>query len=221
MNRKLKPVAIALTLIVWAPALVADTLVLTSGRRVQGELIGVRGREIEFEERDGGRRRVLRIPRADIVRIEFEPEGPPFGGGFGRDDRRDDRDRRDDVIAGIPRGMRERNVNVTAREAWTDTGIEIRAGQQIYFSASGETRWGPNRRDGAAGERNSPVNRGRPLPERPAAALIGRIGDGNDIFFIGDDPGPFRARSSGRLHLGINDDVLTDNTGSLRVTVSY
>jgi hypothetical protein len=110
-------------------------------------------------------------------------------------------------------------VNVTARNAWTDTGIDVRPDQQVYVQASGETRWGPNRRDGAAGERNSPYNAGRPLPDRPAAALIGRIGD--DMFFIGADPGPFRMRSGGRLYLGVNDDVLTDNTGALQVKVSY
>jgi hypothetical protein len=208
--------AVALTVFAAAPALLADTLVLTNGRRVQGELIGVYGREIEFEEREAGRRRALRIPRGDIARIEF---GPAEQGrdGFAPDERREER--RDDSAGGIPRGMRERQVNVTAREQWTDTGIDVRGGQAIYFQASGETRWGPNRRDGAAGERNSPVNPGRPLPDRPGAALIGRIGD--DLVFIGGEAGPFRMRSSGRLFLGINDDVLTDNTGSLRVTVSY
>jgi len=38
---------------------------------------------------------------------------------------------------------------------------------------------------------------------------------------VGADTGPFRARDSGRLYLGINDDVLTDNSGNLRVTISY
>jgi hypothetical protein len=213
--------ALALVLLL-SPGLVADTLVLTNGRRLQGELIGVSGRDIEFEERDG-RRRVVRIPRNEIARIEFDN-----GTSFDRDrsDAREERreERREnlgDGDRGTPRGMRERTANVTAREAWTDTGVDIRAGQSIYFAAAGETRWGPGRRDGAEGERNSPVNQGRPLPDRPAASLIGRIGDGNDVFFIGGDPGPFRARSSGRLYLGINDDVLTDNSGSLRVTVSY
>jgi hypothetical protein len=112
-------------------------------------------------------------------------------------------------------------VNVTAREPWTDTGIDVRAGQAVYFSAEGEIQWGPGRRDGAGGERNSPSNANRPLPDRPAAALIGRIGDGNDVFFIGGDAGPFRVRASGRLYLGVNDDVFTDNTGSLRVTVNW
>lgn len=90
----------------------------------------------------------------------------------------------------------------------------------MYFVASGEWRWGPNRRDDAAGERNSPRNYLRPMPGQPAPALIGRIGDGAAPFIIGAEAGPFRVRSSGRLYLGINDDVLTDNTGSLRVTIS-
>jgi hypothetical protein len=205
--------AIAVMVLVAGAAAWADTLVLRDGRRVQGELVGVAGRDIEFEERSGWNRRVIRIPRRDIARVEFDDDQP------GRDVRDDDR-RSGDVFTGVPRGMRERQVNVTAREQWTDTGIDVRPGQPIYFQSSGETRWGPNRRDGAAGERNSPYNAGRPLPDRPAAALLGRIGD-NDLFFIGDQPGPFRIRSGGRLYLGVNDDVLTDNTGALRVTVSY
>ena len=167
-------------------------------------------------ERSGFNRRIVRIPRRDIARIEFQDEQ------FGQDDRRDDR--RDNlppaVAGGVPRGMRERQVNVSAREQWIDTGIDVRAGQQIFFQPSGEVRWGPNRRDGAAGERNSPFNAGRPLPDRPAAALIGRIGE-RDVFFIGADTMPFRLRSTGRLYLGVNDDVLTDNTGALQVKISY
>ena len=215
MNRRIAAITVmivAATAMTWA-----DTLVLTNGRRVQGELIGVSGRDIEFEERSGFNRRVVRIPRRDIARIEFDENGSQFS-----DDRRDDR--RDTVppaVTGeIPRGMRERQINVTAREQWSYTGVDVRAGQLIYFRTTGETRWGPNRRDGAAGERNSPYNAGRPLPDRPAAALIGRIGE-RDVMFIGDDQMPFRVRSAGRLYLGINDDVLTDNTGALRVTISY
>jgi hypothetical protein len=209
---------LGLSLIVSSASLLADTLVLTNGRRVQGELIGVYGREVEFEERDGGRRRTVRVPRNEIDRIEFNDRDSFFD----RDRDRDrDRDDRTDGAVTIPRGMRERVVNVTAREQWTDSGIDVRPGQPIYFMASGEVRWGPNRRDGADGERNSPRNPGRPLPDRPAAALIGRIGGGNDLFFIGGEQGPYRARSGGRLFLGINDDVLTDNSGILRVTVYY
>ena len=208
---------LGLSLLVSTASLCADTLVMNNGRRLQGELIGVYGREIEFEERDGNRRRTIRVPRADIDRIEF---GNDRDSSFDRDRDRD-RDDRTDTSGGIPRGMRERLVNVSARDQWTDSGIDVRPGQSIYFTASGEVRWGPNRRDGVEGEKNSPRNNARPLPDRPAAALIGRIGDRNEYFFIGGDAGPYRARSGGRLYLGINDDVLNDNSGAFRVTVSY
>jgi hypothetical protein len=112
---------------------------------------------------------------------------------------------------------------VTANVAWSDSGIDVRAGQDIYLSAGGIIRWGPgDRRDGPDGERNSPSNSGRPMPNRAAGALIGKVGaDSGDLFFLGSQEGPIRMRSSGRLFLGINDDVLADNQGNFRVTVYY
>lgn len=199
---------IAAVVLVSGASLWADTLVLRDGRRIRGELVGVYGREVEFEERSGRSRRPLRIPRRDIERIEFDDDDS--------DSRGIDRDGR-----GLPRGMRERQVGVSASQPWIDTGVDVRAGQEIYFSASGQVRWGPGRRDGPEGERNSPNNPGRPIPNRPGAALIGKIGDRDEFFFIGDENGPFRARSSGRLFLGINDDVLNDNSGSFRVLIYY
>ena len=89
--------------------------------------------------------------------------------------------------------MRERQVIVSADVAWNDTGIDVRAGQTIYFEAQGRVRWGRDRQDGPAGERNSPANPNRPMGNRNAAALIGKIG--NDMFFIGDETGPIRVRS--------------------------
>jgi hypothetical protein len=103
---------------------------------------------------------------------------------------------------------------------WNDAGIDVRAGQTIYVTATGRVSWGPGRRDGPAGERNSPRNATRPIPSRPAAALIGKIGN-QDPFFIGDEEGPIRMRESGRLSLGINDDYLDDNSSNFRVTVYY
>src|SRR5262249_18391343 len=141
--------------------------------------------------------------------------------GFDRDDRRDENrdERRDD--RGRPSGLRERTVSVDSWVAWIDTGVDVRAGQSVYFSATGRVRWGPNRQDGPGGEHNSPRNDGRPMPSRQAAALIGRVGESNDYFFIGDETGALRMRSGGRLFLGVNDDFLKDNTGSFRVTVYY
>ena len=205
-----------LLVLVLGVTLGADTLVMRDGRRVEGQLVGIRDGVVEFEAQRGlfGRERV-RVDLNDVTRIEFDrvngnrPDNDyndrPGGGGGG----------------GRPPGMRERSVNVNASEQWRDTGVVVRGGQTLYFQASGRVRWGPGRQDGPDGERNSPRNEARPMPNRPAAALIGRIGESNDYFFIGDDTGAIRVRGNGRLYLGINDDYLRDNSGAFRVTVYY
>ena len=186
----------------------ADTLYMRDGSRVQGELISVRNGTVEFEERRSySTGRTLRLDRDEVVRIELETVRRSGGTDF--------------ISGGRPSGMRERQTIVSADVPWNDSGIDVRAGQTIFFEAQGQVRWGRDRRDGPAGERNSPSNPNRPMGNRNAAALIGKIGSGNDLFFIGDDAGPIRARSSGRLYLVINDDVLKDNSGNFRVVVHY
>jgi hypothetical protein len=213
--------AVAAVLLVAAATASADTLVLKSGERVQGRLLTVRDGVVEFEETRGNRLRVMRIDQDEIRSIEFDrytfdpsDRDPRVGGGGSAGQ---------GAGAGEvtrPRGLRERDVEVPARTAWTDTGVDVRAGQTVYFTAAGRVRWGPRRQDGPEGERDSPRNPGRPIPSRPAAALIGRVGE-DAPFFIGADQAGIRVRSGGRLHLGINDDVLDDNTGELRVTVYF
>ena len=202
------PVALMLAL----PAgLQADTLYLRNGTRIEGELIGVRNGTIEFEERRSfGSSRTVRVDRNEIERIEFDNRGSTSSTNSINSS---------NTAGGRPGGMRERQTSVLSIQQWTDTGIEVRAGQTVYFEAQGKVRWGKDRTDGPEGEHNSPPNANRPMSNRNAAALIGKIG--NDMFFIGGDTGPMRMRSSGRLYLGINDDVLTDNSGNFRVVVYY
>ncbi len=110
---------------------------------------------------------------------------------------------------------------MSARQAWTDTGIDLTTGDVVRFSAEGSVVRGPGQEDGPAGEMNSPISDRRPVPARPAGALLGRIGtSASDVFFIGGDRGAFRVRASGRLYLGINDHYLADNSGSFEVRVS-
>jgi len=122
------------------------------------------------------------------------------------------------------RNLRQLAVLVNANRQWTDTGITVRAGDVIRFDPTGVIQWGPGRQDGPGGEVNSPYNRNRPMADQPGGSLIGRIGTGTgtgDMFYVGADRGTFRARTSGRLYLGVNDDYLPDNSGSFRVIVEH
>jgi hypothetical protein len=198
----------------------ADTLVLRDGTQVNGRLIEVRNNTIEFEPYRRGQS-TMRINKRDVRRIEFDNDGGGSDSGFDRPGGdRPGYDRPGRPGGGDYGGQREREVNVPARERWLDTGVEVRSGQVIRFQASGRVRWGPGRQDGPEGEDNSPHNPGRPIPSRPAAALVGRI-DNDSPFFIGSDNGEIRVRSSGKLYLMINDDVLEDNSGSFRVIIYY
>ena len=189
--------------------LLADTLVLRDGRRIQGELRSVSDGVIEFAEQGFFSSKTVRISRDDVERIELDDSG---GGGSSSMTE----------PAGVrPRGLREREVAVSSVESWSDTGIDVRDGQTVYFESRGRVRWGPDRRDDAAGEKKSPFNANRPIPRRPAAALIGRVGDSTDYFFIGGDQGPILIRGRGRLYLGVNDDYLKDNSGAFTVTIYY
>lgn len=220
-SQRVGPIAIALGLLSGA-FLHADTLVLRDGTQVNGRLVEIRNNTVEFEPYRRGQS-TMRINRRDVRRIEFDTTdggGYDSGGGFDRPGRPGSGGDYGRPGGGDYGGQREREVNVQARERWYDTGIDVRSGQTIRFQASGKVRWGPGRQDGPEGEDNSPHNANRPIPSRPAAALVGRIGD-DSPFFIGNDNAPIRARSSGRLYLMINDDVLEDNSGSFRVVVYY
>lgn len=185
-----------------ATTTLADTLVLRSGRRVEGDLVSVRGSTIEFAENGGSTRR---YDRSDVARIELGSYGA--GSGYERP-------------GGRPSGLRERYTSVNAATQWNDTGIDIRSGTEVYFEATGKVRWGPDRQHGPGGEGGNRYNANRPIPGRPGGALIGRVGNSSP-FFIGDERGPIQIRGSGRLYLGVNDDFLQDNSGSWRVAIYY
>ena len=187
----------------------ADTLVLRNGRSFTGELVSVRDGRMEFRTDRG---RIERFPLEEVDRVEFS--------GRDRSSFQDDRDTRPPGNE-RPSGLREREVQVPGIDAWTRTSIELRDGQELWFDSRGEVRWGPGRKDGPGGESGSPRNPARPIPSRPGASLIGKIGEAGDPFFIGNDRGPIRVRGRGTLFLGINDDYLQDNAGGFRVIVYY
>ena len=121
------------------------------------------------------------------------------------------------------RGAGNTNANattVTVRGAvpWTDTGITVRRGQTLRFDVSG----GPvfiNRtlQSGPAGVGGT--RSGTPLESAQNGALIGKVGTGQP-FLIGTNNGDIRMDGTGKLMIGINDDLFDDNSGSFQVVIS-
>jgi hypothetical protein len=111
-------------------------------------------------------------------------------------------------------------IRVAANRAWTPTGITVQRGQAIRFSQSGQVQLSQDANDIAqvAGKADSPAPSKAPMPGTLRGALLGRIGNGKP-FGIGD-MSTITAPATGPLYLGINDDVLTDNSGEFVVTVS-
>jgi serine/threonine protein kinase len=126
--------------------------------------------------------------------------------------------------AGAPISPGAISIRVPANVPWTDTGIDLRAGDSVTVTASGSVsvetsgRIPPKAPGGFAPDCRAAVSiyGGRfgifPAPQLPCWSLIGRIGGSGIVFEVGVR-GAFRTVSGGRLFLGINDDSMANNSG--------
>ena len=149
----------------------------------------------------------------------------------------DDLDRRPGIrsrdrqpIDQIDRNRRpqEVTINVPGTSRGVDTGLDVRSGDQITFTASGTVVTG--RRSGQVGPeggRNtgfSAIISTKPVPTAGPGALIGYIrtadGQQSQAFLIGSQL-TFSVPVDGRLYLAINDDDYSDNSGSFSVRIRY
>ena len=118
-------------------------------------------------------------------------------------------------------GTSGETIVVAPKDRWTDTGIDVRAGDTIRFEAQGTMQLSADSNDMAspAGSRTNRHAPEAPMRLESAGALIARIGESAPLF-VGDRRTISRAPASGRLHLGVNDDHLGDNAGEYRVTIT-
>jgi Ca2+-binding EF-hand superfamily protein len=111
-------------------------------------------------------------------------------------------------------------IFVDPKNRWTDTGIDVQAGDTVNIDAEGRIQLStdPNDTAGPAGSVSGRRAARAPLPRTPAGALVARIGNSN-VLNVGTNGSLGRVPVSGRLYLGVNDDYLADNTGEFRVNV--
>lgn len=127
-----------------------------------------------------------------------------------------------------PQPLRELTVEVPGTSRGIDTGIDVRAGDQVTITATGTViagrRIGQVGPEGARSSGFGSIIGTRPVPTSGAGALIGlvRLTDGqtSPAFLIGSNL-LFNATQDGRLFLAINDDDYSDNGGSFSVRIRH
>jgi hypothetical protein len=175
--------------------------VLRNGQTVTGELFDIGGTTpLRLTVRGAGGDRelmsneVARIIWARPANVAVAPTAAGTGGGPG--------------------------VIVAGNQQWVSSGLTVRRGERLTFQSTGEVRLSadPNDVAGVAGARSQRYAVGSPLPQNFAGALIGRIGNGAP-FAIGDQTSIVMP-AAGVLWLGINDDVVSDNSGQFNVVIT-
>jgi hypothetical protein len=111
----------------------------------------------------------------------------------------------------------QKQVTVDGTAPFTDTGVDLAAGQRVTVSARGVVFYNATGSTGPVGFPNRPELL-TPLPSENHNALIGRIEPGGAPFLVGESAN-FTASSSGRLLLGINDGGLENNRGDYTAVI--
>jgi Ca2+-binding EF-hand superfamily protein len=140
-----------------------------------------------------------------------------------RDSNRDGALTRAELAAAIGGGSSaggRATIVVQANQQWTDTGMDVQAGDRLSFTASGSVQLSSGNDDIAdpGGARSGRMAPDGPFPRDKAGSLIAKIGDAAPIL-IGTRADAVRAPNSGRLYLSVNDDYHQDNKGSFNVQV--
>jgi hypothetical protein len=183
-------------------------VVLKSGEQVVGQFYDIGGTQpLRLTLRTASGERA--ISSSDVRLIYMQPVGggeqvgvtPPAGGGTA--------------------------VTVSARTAWTNTGLTVTRGQTLRFESSGEIVFSPRGHVARpAGSVDGLRDSGAPLPSVSQGALIGRVGgvargrgaSGGQVFQIGDQTSVVMP-ADGTLYLGVNDSGLDDNRGNFSVRI--
>ena len=95
----------------------------------------------------------------------------------------------------------------------------VNQGDRVVFQASGQISYGRGANMTASPDGGVERRAQYPDPSVPVGALIGKVGSSR-AFGIGTQTQPLPMPASGRLFLGINDNELTDNSGSFTVVVT-
>jgi hypothetical protein len=120
------------------------------------------------------------------------------------------------ALAAAPAGA----ILVPGNQAWTTSGLAVRKGDRIAFSATGDIMIAANASSGIGGSPAATSASIRyPVFNSPVGALIARVGKGTP-FIIGANTQAITMPINGQLMLGVNDDHFEDNSGTYTVMLT-
>ncbi len=113
-------------------------------------------------------------------------------------------------------------IDVPGSSLWTDTGVDLKTGQSVTITATGNLQFSDGASPDAAGAARGWKDLLRSMPVNSAGrgALIGRIGsdDAAEPFLVGTK-GQFTVRVPGRLFLGYNSISNETAQGGFHATI--
>jgi hypothetical protein len=211
MSKKIVIISSVLVLFLLQP-LIADKLITVDRQEYEGKMVAFKFNTVFFNVYKFGKiYRTRRFPLYEVWKIEFNtPRKEGLESSF----------EMESPYNKLRRGKRVKKITLEATERWMDTGITLKIGQEILFSASGSIYIDKDKRVYQNGESILNWNTKKQLPNQPTGAIIARVGKG-EPFYVGDDKAPFQIDQKGNLFIGVNDFDFSDNTGQFTITIYY
>ncbi len=110
-------------------------------------------------------------------------------------------------------------TQIFSYRGWQSTGIRLQANETAVIRATGDWLYTPGEWHDANGHRRYPAPSFYPLSGVAGGVLLGRIGENGSVQSLGSR-GRLWATEPGMLYLRINDDILSDNQGSLSISIN-
>jgi len=210
---KQKIIIILLVSAVFTLNLYSDFLHTIDRKVYEGEMVAFKFNTIYFNVYKFGKiHHTKRFPLSMVWKIEFrEPQKEGLESSFEIEQN----------YNRLRRGKRIKKVILPGNQEWIDTGIQVRIGQEIMFSASGSINIDEKTPVYQSGEDYVKWNKSKAMPNQPTGAIIGKVGKKGELFYIGDDKAPFQMTEKGRLYLGVNDFEFQNNSGQFTITIYY
>ncbi len=110
----------------------------------------------------------------------------------------------------------EYSFTISASQVWTDTGVDLAAGETLNFNAEAKSEAGNNCNPGGVAARAGET---RPAPALASGALLAKTSEKGDAEFVGNNR-ELKMEGAGHLFLGINQSAKSDCAFAVKVRVA-